>query len=165
MIAQSLPADVQQNIYIRIKYSQEPGIMIEQPLIVWMDRYSIGHKELDEHHFQMMTIINRLHKFKMSRSLYKNARSLLREAVDYSKRHFEAEETAMHRSMYPELTEHIMAHRRYNKTLSRLIQEYEVDPTNISEEFLKFLKGWWLNHIQTLDIEFGTFLKRRKNPQ
>lgn len=138
--------------------------MIDQPLIVWSEKLSLGLRELDDHHCQMISIINRLHKFKISTSAAKDVRMLLKEAIDYANRHFEAEEAEMRKVGYANMYEHHMAHQRYKKNVTRMAHENDANPARLSDSLFRYLKGWWLDHILTMDMQFAEVIRKRPEP-
>lgn len=133
--------------------------MTNLPYIVWKDGYSVGHNELDAHHHHMFTIINELYEAIGRSTSDKSVTALLKEAHEYSQRHFEAEEDLMRQAHYSGLEEQQGAHRGYVRTLARLAHEAVLNPSAPSEDLLHFLKEWWLYHIRTMDMNYVPFLK------
>ena len=138
--------------------------MNDQQLVMWTERLRLGIKQLDDQHLHMVTLINRLHKFKISTSDDKDVRMLLSETVDYADRHFGMEEAAMHKAAYSGLAEHVQAHQWYRKNVVRMVQEHKDDPSRISDALYRYLKEWWLNHILTMDVKFAESMRNSVSP-
>ena len=135
--------------------------MIKAPYIIWKDDYSVGQNELDAHHYRMFTIINELYEAIGSSTSDKKVMVLIKEALEYSQRHFEAEEALMRLVHYPGLEEQQRAHREYVIMVAKLAHEDVLNPSLLLEDLLLFLKKWWLNHILTLDMKYVPFLKEK----
>ena len=76
----------------------------------------------------------------------------------YTKIHFGVEKQLMKEADYPSVEEHLLKHKElYEKTMrySTEIHRY-ADPI----EVLRFLKEWWLGHINIEDRQYVPYLKK-----
>ena len=138
--------------------------MNDLQLVMWTERLRLDIRQLDEQHLHMVSIINRLHKFKISTSDDKDVRLLLNEAVSYADRHFGLEEAAMRKAAYSGLADHMSAHQWYRKNVARMMHEQKDNPGRLSDALFRYLKEWWLNHILTMDVTFAESLRNNASP-
>lgn len=60
--------------------------------IIWSDHFSVGYKELDDQHFKIISLINKLHESGFSLSPEEVDSGVLKEMVRYAKLHLSFEE-------------------------------------------------------------------------
>jgi hemerythrin len=80
---------------------------------------------------------------------------------EYTRIHFEVEEDFLKRCGYPDLEKHCLLHKELTQELSHTSKNsiWNKDP----QEFLGFLKDWWINHICKEDKAFRDYLEKRGN--
>jgi len=66
--------------------------------------------------------------------------------------HFRVEEEIMAEAGYPKLKEHIRQHKKLIMLTENLLQDVLSHPE--PETVLKFLKDWWLGHINGEDKKY-----------
>ena len=127
------------------------------PFVLWKENYSVGNKELDKHHREIIDIINDLFTSIKSDSGENKVGAILERLYEYTKTHFAREEQLMKEHIYPELPAHKNIHEKMIQKTSdlRRLQMYNADVAN---DVLSLLKDWWLNHIRVLDAKYKKYL-------
>jgi len=126
-------------------------------LIVWNDLNQTGVKILDEQHRGIVTIINALHYSLFVREKDTLLSPTVEMVMGYTKIHFKTEMEFLEEAGYPGLQEHHAQHERLiadaeNVFMDCLKEGGEPTP------FLKFLKDWWLVHINREDMAYSGHL-------
>ncbi|BCO09520.1 hemerythrin [Desulfolithobacter dissulfuricans] len=126
--------------------------------IVWSDNNNIGIPIIDEQHRGIISTINSLHYFIQTGhgdEIIKPTMIILEQYVDI---HFKTEEALMKKANYPDIKDHIVMHKKLvEKTKNLSIYASSNNDSNI---ILKFLKEWWLGHINKEDVKYAPFLKK-----
>lgn len=127
--------------------------MRNQLYIIWDNKYELGIPIIDEQHRAIISTINTLHHFIMNKKERDVLDSTLIILGEYTKFHFLTEEYIMQEEGYPELGEHKKLHAQLAMETNRVSSKikFKQDPS----ELLKFLKGWWLNHICIEDRKYA----------
>lgn len=132
------------------------------PLIQWGPQYAVGHPEIDAQHEQLVAIINRLHD-EMGKGRGREAMArVVHELDDYTRTHFAAEEVLMERHGYPDMAAHKEQHLDFIGALFDMVCKVESGKGSVSLDALKYLRGWLIGHIGSVDRRFATFLADRK---
>ncbi len=136
-------------------------------LIKWREEFCINITAVDIQHMTLVDIINRYHT---SLSLKKDKEQLggiLEELVEYASYHFRDEEKVMEDIGFENAGEHRLLHLDLeNRAIDyriRFNNEEEID----SNEFMEFLKDWFVNHMLTEDRKLGDAWRRKyqKSPK
>ncbi len=126
--------------------------------IVWNEVNHLGIPILDEQHRGIVSTINSLHYFiqkGMGEQIVKPTLELLQL---YSKIHFQTEEALMAKANYSAREKHSLLHRHLINQTAVLVREAT---SNLEPEaVLKFLKEWWLNHINIEDRKYASALQQ-----
>ena len=121
--------------------------------IVWEDKYNLGIPVIDEQHRRLVDLCNELHdKLKQHRANegagWQVAMSTtLREAVQYTKFHFEAEEKILTVAGYKNLAHHKQCHVEFVDALTKVLFSFHNASLQTAFEFSAYLKEWILTHI------------------
>ena len=124
--------------------------------IVWKPEYNLGIPIVDEQHRGIVTTINSLY-YGMQQGHGENMlRPVIGMMTEYTRIHFEVEEHFLGLCEFPGLDEHRGLHNELTQALSKIGQKSlgDQDP----QEFLGFLKEWWLHHICNRDRVFREYL-------
>ena len=126
-------------------------------LIVWQPSYNLGIPIIDEHHRGIVSTINSLCYAIQNRHGNEMLKPVIGMVTEYTRIHFEIEEDFLKRCGYPDFEKHRTLHKELTDALSHTSQDsiWNKDP----QEFLAFLKEWWINHICKEDIAFSQYLK------
>lgn len=130
------------------------------PVIQWRDYYSVGDRDLDDQHKQIIFMINWLYEIIWHEGGERAAVStVVRRLSEYTRTHFVDEEKKMLAAGFPGLAEHQRIHEKLrNDTSDLLFKSFGgegLDP----RETLCFLKQWWVGHITGDDKEYMFYLK------
>ncbi|MDR2941456.1 MAG: hemerythrin family protein [Treponema sp.] len=130
-------------------------------LIVWEPSYNLGIPIVDEQHRGIVSTINSL----CYAIQYRHGNEMLRPVIgmvtEYTRIHFEIEEDFLKKCGYPNLEDHRKLHEELTNALSHTSHDsiWNKDP----QEFLEFLKKWWINHICKEDRVFSHYLTKNKS--
>jgi len=128
------------------------------PLFIeWQDKNNTGIVLIDEQHRGIVSIINSFH-YLTDKGMGDSALcSLISTTIkDYSRIHFLTEERIIKATEYPDLEKHIEMHKSLaleTEGIERVaIRDNDIEP------LLKFLKKWWLEHINKEDMQYARYL-------
>jgi hemerythrin len=130
---------------------------------VWIEKYSVGVKEIDLQHQHFFEIANKIIESTGQENI--STGELLpkiKELADYSDYHFKAEEDIFKKYNYPDASDHIDGHDSYRKKMKQFIVETEMvgaDVKNISLEIAEFAGSWLINHIMVVDQKYIGFMR------
>lgn len=132
------------------------------PIIEWNARLSVGVKQFDDEHKQLIAIINDLSDA-MHQGRSKTALAdILDRLVSYTQNHFAHEEQVMRSNGYPDLDKHAVEHRALaTKAVEIQKQARDHASTVLSMQTMNFLTQWLTNHIQNVDARYGSFLNAK----
>lgn len=80
------------------------------------------------------------------------------ELLDYTGKHFAAEEEAFAASDYPMAEQHKQAHRKLVAKALEIREQFHNGEAMIGIDLLRFLKDWVVNHIQGMDQSYEQHL-------
>lgn len=128
------------------------------PKIEWNDELSVGLKEVDDQHKELIRIVNAVIKaVKLGRD-QRVVGNVMRKLREYIVFHFSEEEKLMESVRFPDRGIHVSEHAR----LKREVKDYQRQMYNnvdiTSENVLEFLKGWLIGHILAYDRELARFI-------
>jgi len=124
--------------------------------IIWKEFYSVGCRELDNQHKQILGIVNDLYSALQSGREGEEIKGFLDRLVRYTRNHFEREEKWMKERGYPELDGHRTIHKRMTQQTADLRKRFDAVS---GQELLVFLKQWWLNHICQVDKQYSAYME------
>lgn len=127
-------------------------------LLTWNSQYSVGVHALDEQHTGLFQALNELHDAMMKGQAQKLTGSLLNKLVDYTRKHFAAEEALMSRTGYPGIAAHREKHRELTRQVEEFVARYDKGEITLNVQLLNFLREWLTNHIEKADKEYGPWL-------
>ena len=117
--------------------------------IVWNDNSNLGISIIDEQHRAIVSTINSLHYFIQighGNEIIKPTMIMLEQYITV---HFKTEEALMAEANCSTLDEHIVLHEELLKRTKNL--SIDAKRRKDSDMVLKFLKEWWLYHINKED--------------
>ena len=143
----------------------KPALLENRPsktlFIEWSDSLSVGVRELDDQHKELVRLVNVLYEALKAGRGREALKDILGGLVRYTKVHFATEERFFNRLGYPEKDEHIQQHRKLVDQVLEFKKKVDSGQDMISVNLLDFLKDWLINHIQVSDKKYGPFLSRR----
>jgi hemerythrin-like metal-binding protein len=129
-------------------------------LLTWNSQYAVGVQALDEQHTGLFQALNELHDAMMKGQAQKLTGSLLNKLVDYTRKHFAAEEAMMTSTGYPELPAHREKHRALTRQVEEFVVSYDKGEITLNVQLLNFLREWLTNHIEKTDKEYGPWMNQ-----
>jgi len=127
-------------------------------LMTWNNRYSVGVKMLDDQHTGLFETLNELHGAMMKGQAQSLTGPLLHKLVDYTRRHFAAEEAMMVSTRYPGLAAHRAKHHELTKQVEEFVGRFEKGEITLNLHLMNFLRDWLNNHILKEDKEYGPWM-------
>ena len=126
---------------------------------IWNDKFSVGIKQLDDHHKHLLGVIidlqDSLLPSKMNHEVIKDS---LNELFSYTKYHFTAEEKLLNQFQFSGIQDHVKQHKEFINKIEWFVVKYEQNQKDINKEMLLFLKDWLVRHILKADKEYSSFL-------
>lgn len=130
------------------------------PVMEWDDSFELGIDEFDEHHKQLMDLLNTVFEGFTCRKEHDEIEIVLIELIDYVSYHFAAEEYWMAVNEYPGLAQQSEEHEIFFNKVVKFQKDFRNGKTNLSLDVLQFLISWLTNHILMIDGDFGQFAKK-----
>ncbi len=127
----------------------------------WESRLTVGIKQFDDHHKELIKIISELRESKSIGENHVYLKNLLFELISYTKYHFTAEERLMEKHNYQQINEHKAEHHKLTQQVEIFLEEYSNGKSNIDDELFEFLKKWLFEHILETDKKMGDYLHGR----
>jgi hemerythrin len=129
-------------------------------LIAWNDTYSVKVKEMDDQHKKLIDMINDLHDAMKVGKGKEVIGKVLNGLMDYTRRHFTAEENLMKIHGYPGYEDQRKAHNILVNQVEDLRKKF-TDGGVQSQQVITFLKDWLMNHIKGMDQKYGAHLNSK----
>ena len=130
-------------------------------IISWELKYSVGVVELDNHHKQLIKMINELY-FAMSKDRgQKIVAEIIKEMHDYAKMHFKVEEGYMRQAGYLGTLKHFREHEKFVEKAQEMSQRCAEGEFVLSFEVIQFLSDWLKGHILEADMKYVEILKEK----
>jgi hemerythrin len=123
--------------------------------VTWQSSYSVGHADMDNQHKQILEIVNDLYTAMEKGKGNEVVKPLLDRLVRYTHTHFQAEEQVMTECGCPDLPQHKQLHDEMRRKTIGLRQHAGLV---LGPDLLRFLKDWWVNHIQDEDKKYAAYL-------
>ncbi len=126
--------------------------------IIWTEKNNVGIPIVDEQHRGIISSINSLYYFIRSGQAGEIIRPTMIILQQYVKVHFRTEEMLLQETHYSEIDKHVSLHHRFISELGIISKKLEIDED--SDIVLKFLKDWWLGHINVEDRKYAPHVKK-----
>jgi hemerythrin-like metal-binding protein len=128
-------------------------------LLTWSAKYNLGITFADNHHKELLDVINRLHQALVESKGKVAIGQTLNELIRYAKVHFAAEEKVLQSYGYPDSSGHHSDHECLAYALLEFYQKVMSDEAGMAAGSADFLKRWLGTEILEADIKFVSFLK------
>ena len=126
--------------------------------IVWTEKNKLGIPIIDEQHRGIISSINSLYYFTQEghgEEIINPTMITLRQYVDV---HFVTEESLLEETEYPHVERHKGLHKEFIVELGEIAKKLEVNKD--SDMVLRFLKDWWLDHINVEDRKYASHVRK-----
>jgi len=123
----------------------------------WTPTISVNSEKIDNQHKNLFLIINKLITIKKEKAEPDTIFEVLRELIDYSDKHFKAEDQYMSKNNFPRLLlkAHLGEHEDYLGKMEKFVEDYGKGRETLTDEILKFLAGWWIEHVSKSDMKYA----------
>lgn len=130
-------------------------------MLNWSDKYLVDINEIDNQHKTLFKLYNKLELLYNSKpDDLDSVHDMLNRLTNYAKRHFESEEIFFQKTNYPSQVKHTRIHNRFKQKISEFKENESSEQT--FAELLDFLGNWIKNHILIEDMQYSTFVKKKK---
>ena len=131
--------------------------------IKWTSDLSVGIELIDGQHKMLIKHLNDLSQSLESGQGPAKIATTLSFLIDYTNFHFNAEEKHMAANGYPELENHKKMHEGFKTTLNNMEEDLEEEGATqlLADSIDTLLVKWLFEHISTIDVLFGKFLKEK----
>ena len=128
--------------------------------VQWTEKLSVGVRELDQQHQQMIKLLNRLISAQGTIGTHSETISdVLMEMTRYAQTHFKTEERLMKAYGYPGLEKQKIKHRVFRKKTVDFSTATTFGVDFIPEALLEYLGDWLTHHILEDDMAYRLFFK------
>ncbi len=131
--------------------------------ITWDNTFSIGVEEIDAQHKIWIDTINDLHDalyHSSSENLTAKTNKAVEAMWEYTRFHFQTEETYMKSINYPDLTSHQAIHDMFSLEVMNIYNDIKEGKQVLSTSVMKMLTNWLKEHILQEDKKIGLYLSR-----
>lgn len=126
----------------------------------WRREFSIGIREMDDQHVELISIINSIHTLLGEGQGRERLGELLDKLIKYADNHFADEERLMKKHGYPDYEEHRGKHAAMKGKVVSLMQEYSGGKEAMTYSVLDFLQGWLTKHIMETDRKYADYINK-----
>ena len=123
----------------------------------WSDSYSVGVKELDDQHMQILALANNVIQAVEENKDRAEIIDIFSKIKALTTKHFHKEEELMRNTGFPDLEGHTKEHEVLMEQAKQYSRHLELGEINGSI-FAMFLVGWVLIHIKKEDKKYTTHL-------
>jgi hemerythrin-like metal-binding protein len=131
-------------------------------MFAWNQSFALGVPHIDAQHKQLFAIANELHQAMLKGQSKLMMGQALDKLVDYTVKHFGAEETLMGSTKHADLARHKLIHDQFTAKIQKLQQGYNSGNVLVNVELMEFLQKWLVTHIQGTDVMYARELGRAK---
>lgn len=126
--------------------------------ISWDEKYTIGIKELDAQHRQLVVLLGELYDAMQTSNTADSLGRTLSQLVAYTRTHFATEERYMAQYGYPGLEAQKKEHANFVDKILKFKNDFDSGRTTLSVSLATFVKDWLFTHILGSDKQYGPFL-------
>ena len=133
----------------------------------WSEKFSLGVKEIDDRHQELLAKINELRKAMMDGASGIETQKILDFLEEYAVNHFDEEEGLMKACQYPFYQEHKRSHLDFIKELAELRLRLRMPEAKgpmmpyFIAQLERRMSDWFLYHIGNRDRKLADFLAGR----
>ena len=126
--------------------------------VQWTEKFSVGVRELDQQHQQLIKMLNRLIATQGTIATHSETISdILMAMTRYAQTHFKTEERLMEAYGYPGLEKQKMQHRDFRKKTVGFSTATTFGINQVPEDLLTYLTNWLVHHILEDDMAYRAF--------
>jgi hemerythrin len=133
-----------------------------QTPIEWQEEYSVGVKELDDQHKNLLNIINSLLLEKQEKITGDKLSEIISSMVHHAYIHFATEERYLEEVHYPDFKQHVLEHISFIFRTLELSLKVKEGTMNNQLELLNYLKEWYSSHVLGADRLYVPYLRAKR---
>ncbi len=127
----------------------------------WNDKYSVSVLEMDTQHKELINILNELYDAMSARKSNEILSSVITKLLNYTRKHFSAEELYMQKYSYPAYPTQKKEHDFFVSKIQNFQKDLNAGKLTLSLDVATFLKDWLVNHICVEDKKYGSFFNTK----
>ncbi|MGB9197092.1 MAG: bacteriohemerythrin [Terriglobales bacterium] len=125
----------------------------------WIESYSVGVAELDEHHQYFFCLLNILQDAIGEDKSESVVEMVLNELLEFARYHFTTEEELMRKANYPGLARHSEEHAIVAARLAKLKKSFQPGEKDNGFALLDLVRSWLVKHFEQADKEYSAYLR------
>lgn len=130
-------------------------------VMIWNPSYSVGVRELDDQHKELIRMINEMHYAMNNDKGQEAISSIVNQMFDYMNVHFTTEEGYMKQYGFLGLLAHQKEHEVFRAKARDLKQRVSEGEFVLSFEIVQFLSDWLQNHIMVNDMKYTSLFSEK----
>ncbi len=123
-------------------------------MIGWNDSFALGVPLIDAQHKQLFTIISELNDAMLRRQGNAVLGTTLDKLLDYTAKHFSAEEQMLVSKGYFALAQHKRIHEHFKSMIKKYSDDFKAVSISVNVQLMNLLQDWLVHHIQGTDMEY-----------
>lgn len=127
----------------------------------WNEKYSVGVRELDAQHKQLIAILSELYEAMQAGKANDVMGQIINKLVNYTKTHFSTEEKYMSQYGYPDLAAQQREHAVFTDKVLKFKEDFDSGRMSMSVSVTSFVKDWLVNHISVSDKKYTQFFQSK----
>jgi hemerythrin len=132
--------------------------------VKWTEDFSVGVGEIDRQHKELFARINDLDSALRQGKAKEEVLRLIDFLDEYAVSHFAMEEGYMSAHDYPNYPQHKTEHSRFKAEFADIKRRFATGGRSQADTIglcNNLLITWFCNHIRTVDMSLGSFLKAK----
>lgn len=126
----------------------------------WTTDLSVRNSRIDTEHQRWIELFNNFYSGIAEGKPKERLEELILGMLDYTRYHFNSEETLMQSINYPDIQKHKEEHAAFISKIEEFHQKFVNGKMLLSLEVTNFLKNWLVNHIKGSDMQYALFSER-----
>lgn len=130
--------------------------------IEWTPDLSVGVTDFDNDHKKLIDILNTLFAASFACVGDQMLGDTLKELREYTRFHFNREIDFLAQKGYPSVEPHRFQHDKLISELEKLeirVRQEAEGENGLSNDVVKFLRGWLIGHIREHDMGYAAYLR------
>jgi hemerythrin len=129
--------------------------------VAWTHACIVGVKAMDDQHGILVDTLNELRQQLAREGAHEQLNEQIERLIEFTRLHFGCEESLLERHDFPGLAEHRAAHRQLLSDVRQAGNCVENDEKTELQRQLGVLSASYLQHIEALDRQYGSWLNDR----
>ena len=130
-------------------------------LATWNRSCNVGVRAMDDQHGILMDTMNELRLALVHGADREQVGALLDRLLEFTRMHFWSEEQLMELTAFPGLAEHRAEHQNFLGKIQDSAHRTQHSDNLQMRPLMGFLRGWYGEHFEGLDQEYGPWLNER----